>query len=440
MAEPLSFLCFYCKLDFNQSRPGDKSILYSNHMRVVPVKPPRKPKRHTGRWVALSLLGVALLATITGTANYLRPLPVVEASGIAETRVAPAAVSLAWPSYGQASLALGDGTLLAVNGEQTPLATASIAKVITALCVLEKHPLQAGEQGPTITLTQADVDIYDHYVANDGSVAYVAAGEEITEYQLIEALMLPSANNLSDSLAIWAFGSLDAYFTYANQFLARNGMANTKVAVDASGLDSATVSTATDLTKLGSLALKQPVLMEIAQKKSTVLPVAGTVYNYNTILGQQGIRGLKTGNNDQNPGAFLFVADVPVGGKTVAVTGAVMGAATLGQALRDTVALVASVPQNFSSVTLATKDKPVATYRAPWGARATAVAANDLTATRWNNQLASVHTVLEAVDVKHQPKSVGTLYARTPKTNGQVAVVLEKPLAGPSFWWRLTRH
>lgn len=411
-----------------------------NHMRVIPVRSPRKPKRHTGRWIALSLLGILLLATGAGAANYLRPLPMVEASGIAETRIPPSAVSLAWPSYGQSSLALADGTLLAVNGEQKPLATASIAKVITALCALEKYPLKTGEQGPTVTLTQADVDIYNHYVANDGSVTYVEVGETITEYQLIEALMLPSANNLSDTLAIWAFGSLDAYFTYANQFLARNGMVNSKVAVDASGLDEATVSTAADLTKLGSLALKQPVLMEIAQKKSTVLPVAGTVYNYNTIIGQQGIRGLKTGNNDQNPGAFLFAADVPINGKTVTVTGAVMGANTLGQALRDTVALVASVSPNFSPVTLATKDKPVATYRAPWGASTTAVAASDLSATRWNTQLASVHTVLEGVNVEKQPKSVGTLYARTPKTSGQVAVVLEKPLAEPSFWWRLTRH
>ncbi|TAH32397.1 D-alanyl-D-alanine carboxypeptidase [Candidatus Saccharibacteria bacterium] len=409
-------------------------------MRVIQVKPPRKSQRRTGRWAAVTLLGVLLLAAVAGTVNYLRPLPLVEASGIAEARVPPAAVSLAWPNYGQSSLALADGTLLATNGEQKPLATASIAKVITALCVLEKHPLKAGEQGPTITLTQADVDIYNHYVANDGSVTYVEAGETMTQYQLLQGLMLPSANNLSDTLAIWSFGSLDAYFTYANQFLAQNGMLNTKVAVDASGLDGATVSTASDLAKLGSLALKKPVLMEIAGQKSAVLPLTGTVTNYNFALGQQGVIGIKTGNNDQNTGALLYAATVPVDGKNITVTGAVMGAGTLGQALRDTVTLLASVPQNFSAVQLAAKGQKVATYQAPWGASATAVVAADLSATRWNTQLASVHTVLEPIDTTNPPKSVGTLYARTPKTNGQVAVVLEKPLAPPSFWWRLTRH
>ncbi len=409
-------------------------------MRVIPVKPPPKPKRHVGRRAALAVLGVLLLATVAGTVNYLRPLPMVTASAITETNVPPSAVSLAWPSYGQASLALADGTLLATNGEQKQLATASIAKVITALCVLEKHPLKAGEQGPTITLTQADVDIYNHYVMNDGSVTYVEAGETISQYQLLEGLLLPSANNLADSLAVWAFGSVDAYRTYANQFLARNGMTNTKVAVDASGLDGATVSTAADLAELGSLALKQPVLMEIAGQKTATLPLTGTVTNYNFVLGQQGIIGIKTGNNDENTGAFLYAATVPVGDKNVTVTGAVMGAGTLGQALRDTVTLLASVPSNFTAVKLAAQGEKVATYHAPWGASATAVAAADLAPTRWNGQLASIHTVLNDLDTANQPKSVGTLYARTPKTSGQVAVVLEKPLAGPSFWWRLTRH
>ncbi len=409
-------------------------------MRVIQVKSPPKPKRRASRWVALSLLGIFLLAMAAGTLNYLRPLPVVEASGITETRIPAGQTTLAWPAYGQSSLALADSTVLATSGEQKPLATASIAKVITALSVLQKHPLKTGEQGPTITLTQADVDIYNHYVANDGSVAYVEAGETMTQYELLEALMLPSANNLSDTLAIWGFGSLEAYFTYANQFLAQNGMPNTKVAVDASGLDGATVSTATDLAKLGSLALQQPVLMEIAGKKTATLPLIGTVTNYNFVLGQQGIIGIKTGNNDQNTGALLYAAEVPVGDKTVVVTGAVMGAGTLGQALRDTVTLLASVPQNFSNVKLMAKGQKVATYHAPWGTSATAVAGADLTATRWNAQLASVHTVLENVDATNQPKSVGTVYARTPKTSGQVAVVLDKPLEGPSFWWRLTRH
>ena len=408
-------------------------------MRVIPVKKPISKRRHRGRWLVLLLLVLVLAA---GTANYVRPLPRIEASDINKTTVAAKPLHIAWPGYGQASLATADGTLLATNGNQTPFATASIAKVITSLCVLQKYPLKAGEAGPTITLTGADVALHDAYVAKDGSVVDVVAGEQLTERQLLEALMLPSANNLADTAAIWAYGSLDAYHTYANQYIARNGLINTHVAVDASGLDGATTSTASDLAKLGSLALQQPALMQIVSEPTAVLPVAGTVHNYNFALGKQGIFGIKTGNNDQDLGAFLFATKLPVGTSSITVTGAVMGAGSLAQALQDSVSLLASAQSNFSVVSLATKAQAIATYKTPWGASDEAVTTNALEITRWNAQVASSHAVLVPVDVSKQVNGgvVGTLYGRLAHTSAQTNVTLAQPLAGPSFWWRLTRH
>jgi D-alanyl-D-alanine carboxypeptidase (penicillin-binding protein 5/6) len=45
----------------------------------------------------------------------------------------------------------------------------------------------------------------------------VQLGEELSEYQALQALLLPSANNIAETLARWAFGSIDAYNAYANQ-------------------------------------------------------------------------------------------------------------------------------------------------------------------------------------------------------------------------------
>ncbi len=87
------------------------------------------------------------------------------------------------------------------------------------LVVLEKKPLTGSQQGPTITFTDRDVQIYDQVIANNGSNAPVAAGWKLTERQAIETTMLPSANNYAESLAIWAYGSVPKFLTAAKAFL-----------------------------------------------------------------------------------------------------------------------------------------------------------------------------------------------------------------------------
>jgi D-alanyl-D-alanine carboxypeptidase (penicillin-binding protein 5/6) len=383
---------------------------------------------------------LAVLIVATGTWNYLRPLPAISASPVAIKTYAAKQLTLDWPVLGQAAIATAGQGVLATHGPQTPLATASIAKVITALLLLQKYPLQPGQSGPTLTLTAADVDLYYNYLANDGSVVAVQAGQQLTEYQLLEGMLLPSANNLADTAAIWAYGSLAAYHDAANQYLATHGLTDTHVAIDASGLNGATTSTASNLAQLGQLTLAEPVLAEIVAKPSAYLPTSGTVYNYNTVLGEQGIIGIKTGNNDQDPGAFLFAAKLPVGSSTVTVTGAIMGADSLYQALQSSLPLLASVQRSFSHITVAEKGQPIATYRAPWGATAHAVAADDLSVLRWEAQPLTVTTTLEALDGDYQATDIGRTQARLTHEAGQVELRLDHPLAKPSFWWRLTRH
>src|SRR5690606_10140017 len=112
--------------------------------------------------------------------------------------------------------------------------TASMAKVITALAILEKQPLEAGQAGPTYTLTSHDVAVYHMYAAKNGSVLPVHEGMQLTQYQALQAMLLPSANNIADMMVERVFGSEDAYLEYAHDMLRRMGLSRTVVA-DASG-------------------------------------------------------------------------------------------------------------------------------------------------------------------------------------------------------------
>jgi D-alanyl-D-alanine carboxypeptidase (penicillin-binding protein 5/6) len=394
---------------------------------------PRRVQRRKRHWWAI----VLLILLVAGTGNYFRPLPVPTASLTLPQLPAATQPNISWPGYGQAAIgAPGYGTL-ASSGNQTPLATASITKVITALCVLQQAPLALNQSGPTYIIGSRDVAIYDNYVTQNGSVAAVAAGEKLTEYQALQALLLPSANNIADSLVTWVFGSQSAYQAYATKFLDENGLTHTHIGTDASGFDPSTTSTAGDLTKLGLLALQNPVLMQIAGQHEAELPVAGTVYNYDTILGVNGITGLKTGNNDADPGAFLMTAEVPVGDTTVPVAGAVMGAPDLDTALHSATQLATSLQHGFSQITFAKAGQQLGALHTAWGASAPIVASKNVRIVHWQSeQLHQSHHIR----TDKTEGVVGDVEITSGQTAAATNLKLQHSLAGPSFWWRLTRH
>lgn len=239
---------------------------------------------------------------------------------------------LPWPIYGQAAYGASDSGVLAKSTDKpNPVPIASLAKVITALAILEKKPLQLGDQGPTLTLTDKDIAFYEEHVAQEGSVVPIEVGEQITEYQALQAMLLPSANNISDSMAVWMFGSKENYVKYANDMLQGLGLTNTKVA-DPSGFSPKTVSTASDLVKLGILYMKHPVLREIAQQPEATIPFAGQIMNYNAGINKDGIIGIKVGYTDEAGRTFL-VADVR-SDKKISVA-AVLGADNFPTVMHD---------------------------------------------------------------------------------------------------------
>ena len=389
------------------------------------------------------LIIIALLVAAYGYQSLHRSLPALEPQ-VAQTSLQShtTAGKFVWPAYGSAAVGLVDDDSLVTNGPQKAVPIASTAKVLTALSVLAKKPLTPGQPGPTITLTEADVAIYDQYVANGGSVVAVNSGEQITEHQMLEALMLPSANNFADSLAIWAFGSLKDYRTFATGYAQRLGLTATHVGSDASGLAPDTTSTAHDLVLLGQAAMQSPVLANIVGLSSTDdIPGAGTVKNVNFLIGTSGIVGIKTGNTDQAGGVFLSASTTTVDHKTLTIITAVLGAPSLWQALNNSLPLIRSAQTNFSANTLVPANNVVGRYRLPWGGSVPVVTKTTTAVTAWNGSTIPVTIRLQPVPATSRAGQVaGTVTAKSSllSAGASSAVVLAETPAPPSVWWRLS--
>jgi serine-type D-Ala-D-Ala carboxypeptidase (penicillin-binding protein 5/6) len=229
-----------------------------------------------------------------------------------------------WPASGQAAVVLTGQSQIHAGPNQHAAPIASVAKVMTAYLVLRDHPLRPGEDGPTITLTAADVaDTYRRSEQQE-SVVPVAIGEQLNERQALQALLLPSANNIAAVLARWDAGSENRFVARMNATARSLGMAHTN-STDPSGYDDATVSTAADQVRIVDRAMRLPVFANIVATPSATLPVAGTVHNTNTLLGHDGFVGVKTGSDDAAGGCFAFRAIRWIDGKRTTITGVVLG-------------------------------------------------------------------------------------------------------------------
>jgi serine-type D-Ala-D-Ala carboxypeptidase (penicillin-binding protein 5/6) len=232
--------------------------------------------------------------------------------------------STVWPAYGQAAFIQTGRSQAQAGPNQHAAPIASVAKVMTAYLVLRDHPLRVGQDGPTITLTDADVADADRRRGQRESVVSIAVGEELTERQALQALLVPSANNIAEVLARWDAGSVDGFVVRMNATARSLGMTHTRY-TDPSGYDDATVSTAADQVRIVDRAMRLPVFASIVATPSATLPVAGTVRNTNTLLGHNGFVGVKTGSDDAAGGCFAFRAIRWIDGKRTTITGVVLG-------------------------------------------------------------------------------------------------------------------
>lgn len=348
------------------------------------------------------------------------------------------AVEPDFPDFGRGAIgAIGFDGVLASSGDQGPFPIASITKVVTALVVLDAKPLGAGEDGPDIEFTDADVQIYNDVLAQNGSLQPVSAGMVLTQRQTMETMLIPSANNYAESLARWAYGSRDAYLTAARAWLDSHQLTDT-VVEDANGLSPSNRSTPADLVALGELALADPTVAAIVAMPAAVEPGLGTIENTNQLLGTSGVDGIKTGTTDEAGACLLFSTDIPVGGETVTVVGAILGAADHDVLDDAVVALLASVTPGFHEVPLVHKGDPYAEYSTEWGSEATAVAAESRSVLTWSDTPVTAEVSARPLESGAAGEDIGSVTFTVGDREYEVPLELDASLADPDLWWRVT--
>ncbi len=278
------------------------------------------------RSLTLGGLAVALVAVLLTVRLATEGTPAlrIQRTLAAYVRLPGRAPMLAWPREGQAAVQVQGIGATASSGPPAPVPIASVAKVMTAYLTLREHPLRAGEEGFQMTITPAEVAEEERRAALLESVVPVRAGERLSERQALQALLLPSANNVAALLALHDAGTINAFVARMNATARTLGMRSTRY-TDPSGFNDETVSTAADQLRLASVAMRLPVFAAIVAEQAAELPVVGSVANLDGLLGSDGYVGVKTGSDRAAGGCFMFAKRVAIGARLVTILGVVLG-------------------------------------------------------------------------------------------------------------------
>ncbi|HEY1520896.1 MAG TPA: hypothetical protein VGF91_31015 [Solirubrobacteraceae bacterium] len=263
-----------------------------------------------------------------------------------------------WPGRGQAAFVLGNDSPASSPHEQ-PVPIASLAKVMTAYLTLTRYPLSGAQDGFTISITTAQAQAEARDAAQNQSRVAVQAGEQLTERQLLEALLIPSGNNIAWMLADRVAGSETRFIAEMNDEAHALGMDRT-VYTDPSGFDPNTVSTAADQLRVFQQTMRFPAFRQIVSMASVTLPVAGTLTNYNPLVAE-GYAG-KTGSDSAAGGCLAFFTHVTVAGHGLTAVGVVLGQ---GHGSDTSVILASAAEAATQLVESVAPATPVSTIAAP---------------------------------------------------------------------------
>ena len=188
------------------------------------------------------------------------------------------------------------GYIVAINGKprwarapDSPRAPASLTKVLTALVVLENN-----------WQPHAQIVVSPRAARATGAHLGLRAGERIYAVELLEAMLVASANDACLALAEAVADDAKKFVKRMNERAATLGMTSSHFE-DPCGFDQpGHVTTASDLLRLTEAALAVPAFANaIAQERGEVHTLGGRKLSYTTsnlLLGRlEGARGVKTG-------------------------------------------------------------------------------------------------------------------------------------------------
>ncbi len=393
------------------------------------------------------VLGVLLVLLVVIVAQMLRGAPDPEfaitfpaSSPLGETR------QPLLPEDGASIIAATGLGVLGSAGSTEPRPIASITKMMTAYVILKDHPLTAGETGPIIELSFADEERWLEMLAQDQSSLPVFAGQRLTQLQLLQGLLVPSANNYAEILAAWDAGSVAAFVDKMNAEAATLGMLDTTYA-DTSGFSSRTVSTPTDQLILARAIMQDRVFASIVRLEEITIPGVGAAIAVNQLLGVDGVVGIKTGFTEEAGGSLAFAAIRLVAGQQVDVYGIVIGQGdgidgfeSRQAAFAAARAAIADLEAGLEVRLVLSNRQPMATVSTDWGDDVDLIVTEDVELLTWPGVI--METTVEVGDVstgKSAGEQVGWVNVIVGEQARRLPLVLAGDLDGPGIFWRLTR-
>lgn len=187
-------------------------------------------------------------------------------------------------------------TLYEKNSEQK-MYPASTTKILTAILAIEK-----GNLGDKVTVTKSAIA----QMKSGYSSAYLSEGEIISVEELLEVLLVHSANDASNVLAEYISGSIENFVNLMNEKAIQLGCTNTHF-VTTNGLhDDNHYTTAKDLAIIARYCMQNETFRKIVSMKKCLIPATNKsdqrVYkNTNDLINPSsgyyypGCIGIKTG-------------------------------------------------------------------------------------------------------------------------------------------------
>jgi D-alanyl-D-alanine carboxypeptidase (penicillin-binding protein 5/6) len=216
-------------------------------------------------------------------------------------------------------------------------------------------------------------------------------------------------------------------------------MKNTKY-VDASGISVAGTSTATDQLLLTQAAMQNPVFAEIVNKKQATVPVAGTIFSTDTLLGKQGIVGVKTGWTEQAGGNFVFAAKANVDGRQIMVYGAVLGQDTLESAFAMTERLVPAIVSNLHYVKVIPLGTTATIIDSQWEKKTDVKVDGEVELLAWPGMVVRTGVSMSPLGVPVKAGSdVGAVRVQAGDQSRDLRLKAETTLPGPTHFWKVFR-
>ncbi len=245
-----------------------------------------------GRKIRKFMVIAILLGFLGGLTEYFGPSINVEKGSVLDTDQSVKVSSAAPVISAEGAILINqrDGSVLYEKDADKKLYPASTTKIMTTLLALETLEEIDGAMDSKITVPADAVGV-------EGSSLYLKEGEVVTAEELLYGAMLQSGNDAATALAICFGATEEAFVERMNEKAKELGCRATNF-VNPSGLfDENHFTTARDLAKIGSYAMKNDTFRQIAASEEWSGEGSGRSFvNKNkTVREYEGATGIKIG-------------------------------------------------------------------------------------------------------------------------------------------------